>query len=84
MMMQKPKESHVEFYAEIIGKLIGSVRSGIRTFIDDVKKGRRDKNQNEDEFKIMGDTQVIKEHENKTSENNYENSTIKMSMTQVQ
>lgn len=34
------KTSHVEFYAEIIGKLIGSVRSGIRTFIDDVKKGR--------------------------------------------
>lgn len=35
------KGSHVEFYAEIIGKLIGSVRSGIRTFIDDVKQGRK-------------------------------------------
>ena len=41
--MNKSKESHVEFYAEIIGKLIGSFRSGIRTFIDDVKNGRREK-----------------------------------------
>ena len=37
----KRNASHVEFYAEIIGKLIGSVRSGIRTFIDDVKQGRK-------------------------------------------
>lgn len=83
MMMQKPKESHVEFYAEVFGKLIGSVRSGIRTFIDDVKKGRRDKHQNEDESKIMENTQVIKD-KNETFQNIYENSTLKISMTQVQ
>lgn len=69
MNMNKPKESHAEFYAEIIGKLIGSVRSGIRTFIDDVKKGRREKNNtmNEEQSAL----------ENNLSEANFENSTLK-------
>lgn len=40
-MKNTTKGNHVEFYAEIIGKLVGSVRSGIRTFIHDVKQGRQ-------------------------------------------
>lgn len=78
-IMMKPKESHVEFYAEIIGKLIGSVRSGIRTFIDDVKKGRGERNQMGDEPKIVS--------ANKTAENSmeeqFENFTLKSNSIQV-
>lgn len=74
LMMNTQKESPVEYYAEIIGKLLGSVRSGIKTFIADVKKGRRDKNKIEDESKVLN----IDQKENNSMESNYDNSTLKM------
>lgn len=38
-------DSNVEFYAEVIGKLIGTIRDGVTTLIDDVKQRKMPKQQ---------------------------------------
>lgn len=49
--MRKFTENNVEFYAEVIGKLVGSIRDGFTTLIDDVKQ-RRSEQKNPKEVKI--------------------------------
>lgn len=63
------KKNHVEFYAEIIGKLIGSVRSGIRNFIDDVKKGRSMKASDMNATLIMENLENFLTNDNSTMSN---------------
>lgn len=85
MMMMEPEKSHVEFYAEIVGKLIGSVRSGIRTFIEDVKNGKRNKKSMEDEIKIMSVTEANMDKSEifQPTEYSSESSTPKINIIQV-
>lgn len=39
---RKSPESNVEFYAEIIGKLVGTIRDGVTSLIDDVRQRKQD------------------------------------------
>ncbi|CRK98159.1 CLUMA_CG011525, isoform A [Clunio marinus] len=39
-------ENNAEFYAEVIGKLIGTIRDGITTLIDEVKQRKQQKRKN--------------------------------------
>lgn len=39
---RKSPESNVEFYAEIIGKLVGTIRDGVTSLIDDVRQRKLD------------------------------------------
>jgi hypothetical protein len=50
--MRKFTENNVEFYAEVIGKLVGSIRDGFTTLIDDVKQRRSQQTPHQKEMKI--------------------------------
>ena len=63
---KKVSGNNVEFYAEIIGKLIGTVRDGITTLIDDVKQRKLQQQQQQRKrtnVTIEAKNQKIKSHQ---------------------
>lgn len=76
-------DNNVEFYAEVIGKLIGTIRDGVTTLIDDVKQRKIQRNDSASgKLKSRQLMDVMKLNSNATAANKMTNESASAAPTQ--